>query len=290
MDSNIGEILCEAVDTIVSKRLQDLNYNITQTCIIVDNTQKKIGKYSVRYDSLIFDAYSTDTTLKVNDKVSVLIPNGDYNEQKIILNKIIQNEDLTSSIAHISPLKQMLKFSNNIIDNKDKIIVDNTRDGEMSLLANGDNNISYLNPEKITYQLLYSIDFSSYNNFTKLGISADFQTWLKDLGAVTGDYGLEFLFFDDSSSLNDKDEKKSTYRFTFSTEDILGNGSYKFSQNSLRRLIDSFICSSEQAQLKRIYSGAPKDSQGITVNSFFSSNSSAKSFAVLPVLEMLHIT
>lgn len=228
MDSNIGEILCEAVDTIVSKRLQDLNYNITQTCIIVDNTQKKIGKYSVRYDSLIFDAYSTDTTLKVNDKVSVLIPNGDYNEQKIILNKIIQNEDLTSSIVHISPLKQMLKFSNNIIDNKDKIIIDNTRDGEMSLLANGDNNISYLNPEKITYQLLYSIDFSSYNNFTKLGISADFQTWLKDLGAVTGDYGLEFLFFDDSSSLNDKDEKKSTYRFTFSTEDILGNA-YDFS-------------------------------------------------------------
>jgi hypothetical protein len=40
MDSNIGEILCEAVDTIVSKRLEGLNYNVTQTCIIVNDSYK----------------------------------------------------------------------------------------------------------------------------------------------------------------------------------------------------------------------------------------------------------
>jgi hypothetical protein len=98
----------------------------------------------------------------------------------------------------------MLKFSNNIIKNDIKILNDNTTNGSISLLANGENNVGYLNPEKLTYKLMYSIDFSGYNNYSKLGISADFQSWLKDLGAVFGDYGLEFLFFDNNTSLIDR--------------------------------------------------------------------------------------
>lgn len=224
MDSNIGEILCEAVDTIVSKRLEGLNYNVTQTCIIVNDSYKQIGRYTVKGDNnLTFEAYSTDTSFKKNDKVLVMIPNGNYNEQKIILNKISTDEDLTSSVAYISPLKKMLKFSSNIITNNAKILNDNTKKGSLSLLANSKNNIGYLNPEALDYKLMYTIDFSGYNNYSKLGISADFQTWLKSLGTVSGDYGLEFLFFDDNTSLTDREERAATYRFTFGINDILGN-------------------------------------------------------------------
>jgi hypothetical protein len=105
MDSNLGEIICEAVDTIVSKRLEGLKYDITKTCTIVDNSQKKIGKYSVTEENLIYDAYTTNTELNIGDSVIVLIPNGDYNEQKLILNKIVDDKDFTSSVSYISPLK-----------------------------------------------------------------------------------------------------------------------------------------------------------------------------------------
>lgn len=223
MSSNIGEIICEAVDTIVSKRLEGLNYNITQTCTIIDDTYKAIGRYTVKNDNMRFEAYSTDTTFKKNDQVLILIPNNDYNEQKIILNKISIDDDLTSSVAYVSPLKNMLKFSNNIIEEKNKILIDNTKNGVVSLLANENNNEGYLNPEKISYKLMYSIDFSDYNNYTKLGISIDFQSWLKEFGTVSGDYGIEFLFFDDNTNLVDKNNKNSTYRFTFNVNDILGN-------------------------------------------------------------------
>jgi hypothetical protein len=64
MDSNLGEVLCEAVDTIVSKRLENLKYDITKFCTIIDNTENKLGKYVVQEEILQYDAYSTDTTLK----------------------------------------------------------------------------------------------------------------------------------------------------------------------------------------------------------------------------------
>ena len=61
MDSNLGEVLCEAVDTIVSKRLENLKYDITKFCTIIDNTENKLGKYVVHEEILQYDAYSTDT-------------------------------------------------------------------------------------------------------------------------------------------------------------------------------------------------------------------------------------
>jgi hypothetical protein len=77
-DINFGEVFCEAVDTIVSNKISNLNYNITKTCIIVDDTYGKIGKYIVQENATKYTAYSTDTSLKNNDSVLVLIPNGDY--------------------------------------------------------------------------------------------------------------------------------------------------------------------------------------------------------------------
>lgn len=226
MDNNLGEIICEAVDTIVSKRLEDLKYDITKTCTIIDNAQKRLGKYSVQEEILIYDAYTSNTELNIGDSVIVLIPNGDYNEQKLILNKIVNDNDFTSAATYISPLKSMIDFTNNIIE-KDLIQPDSNsgvkNEKYFSLLANENNNIGYLNPEVPTYKLLYSIPWAKYNNFDRIGISADFQTWLADLDVVSGDYGLEFLFFDKNTSIADQENRDATYRFTFSINDILGD-------------------------------------------------------------------
>jgi hypothetical protein len=111
-----GEVLCEAVDTIVSKKLENLAYDITKTCIVIDDTYKKQGRYTVADGALKFEAYSTITTLNTNDNVLVNIPHGDYSNQKTILNKII-NSDKALSLNYISPLNNMLKFTDNILTN-----------------------------------------------------------------------------------------------------------------------------------------------------------------------------
>jgi hypothetical protein len=110
-----GEVLCEAVDTIISKKLENLAYDITKTCIVVDDTYKKQGKYIVADGALKFEAYSTITTLNINDNVLVSIPSGDYNNQKTILNKVIY-DSRTTTLDYVSPLKNMLKFTDNIIN------------------------------------------------------------------------------------------------------------------------------------------------------------------------------
>jgi hypothetical protein len=33
-----GETLCEAIDTIISKKLEGLSYDITKTCVVIDDT------------------------------------------------------------------------------------------------------------------------------------------------------------------------------------------------------------------------------------------------------------
>lgn len=223
MDSNLGEVICEAVDTIVSKRLEGLQYNITKFCTIIDTTNSRLGKYTVQEEALQYEAYSADTNLKVDDYVVVLIPNGDYAEQKLILHKIVKDDDFTSSSAYVSPLKQMINFTSNIIE-QDYIYPDTDsnviNDKYFSLLANGEN---IGDSEIPSSKLLYSIPWAAYNNYERVGISADFQTWLKDFNTISGEYGLEFLFFDRNASINDQENKNATYRFTFGFNDILGD-------------------------------------------------------------------
>lgn len=88
MDYN--EIICEAIDTIVQERLKSLNFNRTVTCIIIDNSQRNKGKYRVQYGSMTFYAYSENIEYENNEAVQVLIPNGDYSAQKLILSKYFQ--------------------------------------------------------------------------------------------------------------------------------------------------------------------------------------------------------
>ena len=128
-----GEVLCEAVDTIISKKLENLAYDITKTCIVVDDTYKKQGKYIVADGALKFEAYSTITTLNINDNVLVNIPHGDYSNQKTILNKIINN-DKALSLNYISPLNNMLKFTDNILTNITPVEI--MREQGFGILAN----------------------------------------------------------------------------------------------------------------------------------------------------------
>lgn len=84
-----NEILCQAIDTIVKERLAQIKFDETISCVIVDNTERKKGKYRVQYGSITFDAYGENTTYDINTTVYVLIPKGDYSQKKIIICKII---------------------------------------------------------------------------------------------------------------------------------------------------------------------------------------------------------
>ena len=56
--TEISEIFCGAVDTIIGARLKELSYDITQSCVIINNDAKRQGKYIVSDGSVNFEAHS----------------------------------------------------------------------------------------------------------------------------------------------------------------------------------------------------------------------------------------
>ena len=75
MDSKLdyGEIFCTAVDQIITKKLEGLEYDITKLCTIVDDTHRNQGKYVVSDGAIRFEAYSTDNSFRNGNNVLVLI-------------------------------------------------------------------------------------------------------------------------------------------------------------------------------------------------------------------------
>jgi hypothetical protein len=91
-----NKIFCNAVDTIVSKRLENISFDNTVTAEIIDATDAEFGHYIVREKDLTYDVMSENYNYKVGDKVYVTIPSGDYNKTKVILSAYKDKEQLAA--------------------------------------------------------------------------------------------------------------------------------------------------------------------------------------------------
>ena len=201
-----GETLCEAIDTIISKKLEGLSYDITKTCVVIDDTYKKQGRYTIADGALKFEAYSTITTFNINDNVLVNIPYGDYRLQKTILNKII-HDDQSASFNYTSPLNNMLKFTDNIINTVTPMAT--MTENYFGILAND---------KDILLKKIYSFNsWNQFSGFDRMGVSVDFQTRLNQYHVVEGNYGIKFLFYGTNNNITELD---------FGINDMNGNPYY----------------------------------------------------------------
>lgn len=186
MDIDYNEILLQAVDTLITKRIQSINYDNTQVYTILNATKAEQGEYLVTDGAVQFYAYSTITNYKKGDNVYVTIPNNDFNEQKIIVGKKVAGD--STPFVFTKPF-------DTIIDTTTNLILGDT--GVVSLIANNPNN--EWNSEKkksgIEWEI-WSKDFLEDSNtaplsgYTRLGLQAKFKSWLRDFKPVDGEYGL----------------------------------------------------------------------------------------------------
>ena len=86
-NKNYGEIFCQATEILAQHLIEQISFDRTILCTIVDNSAKESGMYTVSDGSVKFTAYSSDTTFLVNTNVYVQIPNGDWDQQKFIIGK-----------------------------------------------------------------------------------------------------------------------------------------------------------------------------------------------------------
>lgn len=171
MANDFLENLFGSIDLIVNSRLNKLNYDKTEVCTI--EQVKDNGEYLVSNGSSSYDAYAQgNAEYRRGTQVHVTIPQGDYNNQKIIIGEYKKN--VQSSQKWVSPMDEFVNVSGNIIS-------DTRRQG---LIANSENT---------PYTKLIWSDTSgkSYSGYDRVCISADFINDLQEEEKVIdGSYGL----------------------------------------------------------------------------------------------------
>ena len=224
--TDYNDILCRAIDTIVSKKIENLDYDKTIVCDIVDASDASNGHYIVNDGSISFDAYSEDTGYQANESVYVTVPKGDFTQTKIIVSKYTANNS-TDPISYISPLNNIYLVSDNLAQNgtlRHNSILANGRTEEIS-----DTDVYYIPPGR--YRLIWEQDLTSssdstiLNNavFDTLAVKAKFKCGLGSMyNMKSGHYGLIFELF----SVINQDADPIEYRvsrFDFCTDDFFGN-------------------------------------------------------------------
>lgn len=122
------EELFNAIKTISKKEIEALKFDTTVEVTITDASKANLGIYTVTNGSIYFTAYSTEA-YKEKDRVLVMIPQGDYDQQKIIIGKKT-NEDVNKPINYIEPFSQIIDITNNLVP---KSIA------KIGMIANGEN-------------------------------------------------------------------------------------------------------------------------------------------------------
>ena len=206
-----SEILMQSMDVFVSKRLSELQFDKTIIVQIVDDTNAEHGEYEVTDGSTTFTAYSKDVTFKTDESVYVTIPNGNYDNQKQIIGKYVGDGE---SLTYLSPLDSYVDITGDLC---------NFTAGA-SLLANRvydqktDGPINY-----ISQKVIWKTKIQNGKGFERLGVQADFKTWLKKLKVNSGNFGLcLYVTYIEKATVNSEDLTK-VKAFVLDSDSMYGN-------------------------------------------------------------------
>ena len=229
-NQDYGEVLCQAVDEIIKKRLEGISYDSTVLCTITDNSRKDEGIYVVSNGSTKFEACSSDNSYQINDNVYVQIPGGDWNQQKTILAK--KKDKIEEPFIYKKPFDLFVNITGNMITQ--------SLENKIGLIANSTEEIDRL---IWTYNIEHDDTYTGLQDsgqphpaYTRLGIMGDFQSWLnpfydeRGVGQEVchGDYGLKLVITasDKITATQDSDtnsKKTSTYDLYLNCADMMGN-------------------------------------------------------------------
>lgn len=165
-----SENLFTAIEVIANSIVNKQGFDKTIVCTIINDSDRREGKYIVSNGTTEFEAYSEITSYRNNTQVYVLIPGNDFKQQKKITGKYIDNNDL--SYVQTSPFDNMIDITGNMLSG---VI-------SQGLLAN--------NPDKKEVLLQAIACGDGAQNYTRLGLSAEFATRLDGLNVRSGEYGL----------------------------------------------------------------------------------------------------
>lgn len=211
--SDFIESILQGVDIIIDKRLEEVSYDSTIICTIIDDSDKKNGKYRVSDGSVTYVAYSDQSKYKKGEQVRVSVPMGDFSKKKFILGKYVTDNDI-EPITYVSPVDTILNISGDLASGITG-----------SILANGDIMEKELWGATLDEKIISLQNKDLYNT---LVLSCNFKTDLANYQMLEGNYG---LILDFVTRPNLKSEVQIINRITLDSSEMFGNP-YLFAINS----------------------------------------------------------
>ena len=213
------EQLFQSVDIILTQRLQDVHFDKTIICTIVDDSDKKNGCYVVSDGTIKFKAYVSDATYNKDDQVRVSVLNGDFSEKKFITGRYTGDEN-SSPITYKSPLESIIPITDNLVTETRY-----NKNGVNGLKANSDTIQLELWRADLTSNTEFR-DLQSNGIYNTLTLKADFKTLLSKYDLISGNYGLRLDLFIQPSF--DNPTQRIRRYVTLDSSEMMGNP-YSFS-------------------------------------------------------------
>lgn len=197
----ISEALFDAVGILIDKKIQSIKFDETIEATVTDAKKASSGEYIVSTGAAKFTAYSYDTQYREKDVVLVTIPQGNYDNQKIIVSKKVVNQN--DPMVYQTPFEKFINISNNLIKSTSTY-----KDG-LGIWANNYNNTDYSWPidkefNEVSLTPIWTGDYttSPLQGYLMLGVQAQFASYLVDYYTVQGNYGLALQITFKEPSLN----------------------------------------------------------------------------------------
>lgn len=227
-DNQMLDELFQAIDVITSKRINNLQFDRTITCQIVDDSRKQRGEYSVSDGSTQFIAYSKDTSYANEDWVYVTIPNNDNSQPKYIIGKYISEN--TEYTTYIDPFESYIDITGNLLTTNPEdthgLVANNPNKKEVVIWKSGDLNLApHASNGKEVDAITNDVSeiTQQFSSFDRLGLRASFKSLLGGYDITQGTYGLrlDIVTIDDGNTATPKSYKFNNLRL--STDQMFGN-------------------------------------------------------------------
>lgn len=196
--------IVQAIQIIADKKIAQAGYDKTIKGLINKVIDSASGKYQIRYQDSLFEAYATSSKITYNkdQEVSILIPGNDWDRVKTILNSISSNANNYKQVPIVSD------SYNTIGPNGSSL----TQEIQLS---------SYISQSKVLLDG-QGISFNDISNYIKRGdaiaLGMKIRTAFAD-GQVGGLYGLRFnLIFKD-----DVNKEQIIKTYAVSNMDVIGH-------------------------------------------------------------------
>ena len=191
--NSYSDNLLNAIEMIAQDKIDKANLNKTIQATIIKAVDSALGKYKIKYQDSYFYAYAMDSDISYSDNCSVyvLIPNGDFNQDKFIISAVDKTKVEQQSI-----LKEKDKYEivgcNCITQDEVYGVRSYQKDGDIVILYDKRDNLNLINlNERDVEEYLKT---SSYFSF-----GGDFKTELDSQQQIKGNYGLvaEIVYLDE---------------------------------------------------------------------------------------------